>query len=66
MVPGVNVARITTSTWGVSIRGFNDRYVTKVLVLIDGVLVVAEDGKVSGMAVFNFAVRLCLLNVWGG
>jgi iron complex outermembrane receptor protein len=36
MAPGVNVARISSSTWAVSIRGFNDRYATKVLVLIDG------------------------------
>lgn len=36
MVPGVNVARITSNTWAISIRGFNSRYSTKVLVLIDG------------------------------
>ncbi|MEO8099280.1 MAG: TonB-dependent receptor [Acidobacteriota bacterium] len=35
-VPGVDVARITANSWAVSIRGFNDRYSTKVLVLIDG------------------------------
>jgi len=36
MVPGVNVARVDHSTWAVSIRGFNDVYANKVLVLIDG------------------------------
>jgi iron complex outermembrane receptor protein len=36
MVPGVNVARITANSWAISIRGFNDNYATKVLVLIDG------------------------------
>jgi iron complex outermembrane receptor protein len=36
MVPGVNVARVSTNTWALSIRGFNDRYASKVLVLIDG------------------------------
>ncbi len=36
MVPGVDVARIDANTWAISIRGFNYRYSTKVLVLIDG------------------------------
>ena len=36
MVPGVNVARIDANSWAISIRGFNFRYSTKVLVLIDG------------------------------
>ncbi len=36
MVPGVDVARVDHSTWAVSIRGFNDNYANKVLVLIDG------------------------------
>jgi len=36
MVPGVDVARINANTWAISIRGFNYRYSTKVLVLIDG------------------------------
>ena len=36
MVPGVDVARVDHSTWAVSIRGFNDVYANKVLVLIDG------------------------------
>jgi len=36
MVPGVNVARISANTWAISVRGFNDRYSGKVLVLIDG------------------------------
>ncbi|MDP8981617.1 MAG: TonB-dependent receptor [Acidobacteriota bacterium] len=36
MVPGVNVAQIVASVWAISIRGFNDRYGDKVLVMIDG------------------------------
>ncbi|MDP9053540.1 MAG: TonB-dependent receptor [Acidobacteriota bacterium] len=36
MAPGVDVAQIDANTWAVSIRGFNDRYANKVLVLIDG------------------------------
>jgi iron complex outermembrane receptor protein len=36
MVPGVEVARINANTWAISIRGFNNRYSAKVLVLIDG------------------------------
>jgi iron complex outermembrane receptor protein len=36
MVPGVNVAQIDGGSWAISIRGFNSRYSTNVLVLIDG------------------------------
>jgi len=36
MVPGVDVARINANTWAISIRGFNYRYSSKVLVMIDG------------------------------
>jgi iron complex outermembrane receptor protein len=36
MAPGVDVAQIDANTWAISIRGFNDRYADKVLVLIDG------------------------------
>jgi len=36
MAPGVEVARIDANAWAISIRGFNARYSTKVLVLIDG------------------------------
>jgi len=36
MVPGVDVAQIDANTWAISIRGFNDRYANKVLVLVDG------------------------------
>ncbi|HEX3880934.1 MAG TPA: TonB-dependent receptor [Bryobacteraceae bacterium] len=36
MVPGVNVAQITTSSWAISIRGFNQFYSDKVLVMVDG------------------------------
>src|SRR5450432_894930 len=36
MVPGVDIARVDHSNWAVSIRGFNNVYANKVLVLIDG------------------------------
>ena len=36
LVPGVQVAQLTSSNWAVSIRGFNDQYSNKLLVLIDG------------------------------
>lgn len=36
IVPGIDVARIDANTWAISIRGFNYRYATKLLVLVDG------------------------------
>src|ERR1700680_4214473 len=36
LAPGVQVAQVTSSNWAVSIRGFNDQYSNKLLVLIDG------------------------------
>ncbi len=36
MVPGVEVARINAHDYAVSIRGFNDRFANKLLVLMDG------------------------------
>ncbi len=36
LAPGVHVARIDTSRWAVSIRGFNDQFANKLLVLLDG------------------------------
>jgi iron complex outermembrane receptor protein len=36
MAPGVNVARVDSNTWAISIRGFNGIYADKVLVLVDG------------------------------
>jgi iron complex outermembrane receptor protein len=36
LVPGVQVGRIDANKWGVTIRGFNDRFSNKLLVLIDG------------------------------
>ncbi len=36
MVPGVNVARIDSRKWAISVRGFNRPFSTKLLVLIDG------------------------------
>src|SRR3984957_330068 len=43
MVPGVDVARLDANAWAISIRGFNDRYSNKVLVLIDGRSVYSEN-----------------------
>lgn len=39
LVPGVNVARISSNKWAISIRGFNQIFANKLLVLIDGVSV---------------------------
>lgn len=36
MVPGVQVARVDSNKWAVSIRGFNSRFANKLLVMIDG------------------------------
>jgi iron complex outermembrane receptor protein len=36
MAPGVDVARIASDIWAISIRGFNDRFADKLLVQIDG------------------------------
>ncbi len=36
MAPGVQVARIGTDKWSISIRGFNGRFANKLLVLMDG------------------------------
>ncbi len=36
MAPGVEVARIGTDKWSISIRGFNGRFANKLQVLIDG------------------------------
>ena len=36
MVPGIHVARIDSSTWAVTSRGFNGFFANKLLVLIDG------------------------------
>lgn len=36
MAPGVNVARIDSNKWAVSVRGFNGQFANKLLVLIDG------------------------------
>ena len=43
LVPGVNVARIDANAWAISIRGYNFRYSSKVLVLIDGRTVYTPD-----------------------
>jgi iron complex outermembrane receptor protein len=36
LVPGITVARLDSSKWAVTARGFNSRYADKLLVLIDG------------------------------
>ncbi|MBF0153517.1 MAG: TonB-dependent receptor [Magnetococcales bacterium] len=36
LVPGMNVARINSSNWAISARGFNEQYSNKLLVLMDG------------------------------
>jgi len=36
LVPGLTVARIDGSKWGVASRGFNGRFASKLLVLVDG------------------------------
>jgi iron complex outermembrane receptor protein len=36
LAPGVQVARVGASGWAVSIRGFNQTYANKLLVLVDG------------------------------
>jgi iron complex outermembrane receptor protein len=36
LAPGVQVAQVNASKWAVSIRGFNDMFANKLLVLIDG------------------------------
>lgn len=36
LAPGVNVAQAHNGQWAVSIRGFNDAYSSKLLVLVDG------------------------------
>jgi len=36
MAPGVNVAKVDSNHWAISIRGFNDLYTNKLLVQVDG------------------------------
>ncbi|MGZ5008277.1 MAG: TonB-dependent receptor plug domain-containing protein [Methylobacter sp.] len=36
MAPGVQVGQINANSWAISIRGFNDRFSNKLLVLVDG------------------------------
>ena len=36
LVPGMDVAQINSSTWGVSARGFDEQYSRNLLVLVDG------------------------------
>ena len=35
-VPGMSVARVNANKWAVSVRGFNERFADKLLVLVDG------------------------------
>lgn len=39
LAPGVNVARVSSNRWAISIRGFNQVFANKLLVLVDGVSV---------------------------
>ena len=36
LVPGVQVARLTSHQWAVSVRGFNEVFANKLLVMVDG------------------------------
>lgn len=36
LVPGLDVAQLSASRWGISTRGFTGRYANKLLVLVDG------------------------------
>ena len=36
MAPGVQVAQINAHDWAITIRGFNDRFSNKLLVMVDG------------------------------
>ncbi len=36
MVPGVQVAKLDSNKWAISIRGFNDIFTNKLLILVDG------------------------------
>jgi iron complex outermembrane receptor protein len=36
LVPGVDVARLDSNRWAISIRGFNNQFANKILVLVDG------------------------------
>jgi len=36
MVPGVDVAQLTSNTWAIGVRGLNGRFSNKLLVLLDG------------------------------
>lgn len=42
MVPGVQVAQMNAATWAVSVRGFNNQFANKVLVMVDGRTVYSE------------------------
>jgi iron complex outermembrane receptor protein len=42
LAPGVQVARSNAGSWAISIRGFNDEYSNKLLVLVDGRSIYSE------------------------
>jgi iron complex outermembrane receptor protein len=42
LAPGVQVARSSAGSWAISIRGFNDEYANKLLVLVDGRSIYSE------------------------
>jgi len=45
LAPGVDVARLDANRWAISIRGFNNVFADKVLVLIDGRTVYLDSGS---------------------
>ncbi len=45
MAPGVDVSRIDSNHWAISIRGFNAIFANKVLVLIDGRTLYVDSGS---------------------
>ena len=50
MVPGMDVVRIDANHWAVSVRGFNNQYSKKLLVLIDDRTIYAPVDVVKGEA----------------
>lgn len=42
MAPGVQVARLDANKWKITIRGFNERFSSKLLVLVDGRIVYTQ------------------------
>jgi iron complex outermembrane recepter protein len=45
MVPGVNAAQINANVWAISVRGFNQEFSNKLLVLIDGEVSMSQPSR---------------------